>query len=135
MRSPRRPRTGSRSLPRPSRSPWRANGSVTLTWPEATNGTGTGGTAGPSLATLKSEFGGGTGFWGYNIYRENPGSTTYGLVGQVPENTGATYSFTDTGSAAGRRARVEFHLPVGHQPRHRLLQRRRQLAAGHQHHG
>ena len=78
-----------------------ANGSVTLAWPDATNGTGTGGTAGPSLATLKSEFGGGTGFWGYNVYRENPSSTTYGLVGQVPESTGATYSFTDTGFAAG----------------------------------
>ena len=77
------------------------NGSVALTWPDATNGTGTGGTAGPSLATLKSQFGGGTGFWGYNVYRENPGSTTYGLVGQVPESTGATYSFTDTGSAPG----------------------------------
>ena len=78
-----------------------ANGSVTLAWPDATNGTGTGGTAGPSLATLKSEFGGGTGFWGYNVYRENPNSTSYGLVGQVPESTGATYSFTDTGFAAG----------------------------------
>ena len=78
-----------------------ANGSVALTWPDATNGTGTGGTPGPSLATLKSQFGGGTGFWGYNVYRENPGSTSYGLVGQVPESSGATYSFTDTGFAAG----------------------------------
>ena len=81
-----------------------ADGSVTLTWPEATNGTGTDGTPGPSLATLESEFGGGTGFWGYNIYREDPGSTSYGLVGQVAENTAATsattYSFTDTGATA-----------------------------------
>jgi Putative Ig domain len=80
-----------------------ANGSATLTWPEASNGTSTDGTTpGPSLAKLESEFGGGTGFWGYNIYRENPGSTTYGLVGQVAENTAATssttYTFTDTGS-------------------------------------
>ena len=77
-------------------------GSATLTWPEAANGTGTDGTPGPSLAKLQSEFGGGTGFWGYNVYRENPGSTTYGLVGQVAENPSATssttYSFTDTGS-------------------------------------
>jgi hypothetical protein len=39
------------------------------------------------------------------VYRENPGSTTYGLVGQVAENTAATasttYSFTDTGTAPG----------------------------------
>ena len=57
---------------------------------------------GALLAKLQSEFGGGTGFWGYNVYRENPGSTTYGLVGQVAENPSATssttYSFTDTGS-------------------------------------
>jgi hypothetical protein len=82
-----------------------ADGSATLTWPEATNGTGTDGTPGPTLAQLESKFGGGTGFWGYNIYREDPGSTTYGLVGQVPENTSATtsttYSFTDNGAAAG----------------------------------
>jgi hypothetical protein len=46
---------------------------------------------------------GGTGFWGYNIYRENPGSSTFGLVGQVAENpTGATptYTYTDTGATA-----------------------------------
>jgi len=82
-----------------------ADGSVTLTWPEASNGTGTDGTPGPSLAQEEAAHTGGTGFWGYNIYRENPGSTTYGLVGQVPENTAATsattYSFTDTGTAAG----------------------------------
>ena len=82
-----------------------ANGSVALTWPEATNGTGTAGNAGPTLAQEKASHTGGTGFWGYNVYRENPGSTTYGLVGQVPENTAATssttYSFTDTGTAPG----------------------------------
>ena len=82
-----------------------ADGSVTLTWPEATNGTGTAGNAGPTLAQEEASHTGGTGFWGYNIYRENPGSTTYGLVGQVPENTAATssttYSFTDTGTAPG----------------------------------
>ena len=82
-----------------------ANGSVALTWPEATNGTGTTGNAGPTLAQEEASHTGGTGFWGYNVYRENPGSTTYGLVGQVPENTAATssttYSFTDTGTAPG----------------------------------
>ena len=86
-------------------SPSGRNGSVTLTWPEATNGTGTDGNAGPTLAQEEANHTGGTGFWGYNIYRENPGSTTYGLVGQVPENPPATssttYSFTDTGTAPG----------------------------------
>ena len=47
-----------------------ANGSVTLTWPEATNGTGADGTPGPSLAQVEASHTGGTGFWGYNIYRE-----------------------------------------------------------------
>ena len=80
-----------------------SNGSVTLTWPEATNGTGTDGTPGPTLAQEEASHTGGTGFWGYNVYRENPGSTTYGLVGQVPENTSdaTTYSFTDTGTTPG----------------------------------
>ena len=76
-----------------------ANGSVALTWPDASNGTGTDGTPGPTLAQEEADHTGGTGFWGYNIYRENPGSTTYGLVGQVAENpagTTATYSYTDT---------------------------------------
>jgi hypothetical protein len=83
------------------------NGSVTLNWPEATNGVGDDGTTpGPSLATLESEFGGGTGSWGYNIYRAPAGSTTpYGLVGHVAENPAATssttYSFTDAGTAPG----------------------------------
>ena len=82
-----------------------ADGSVTLTWPEAINGTGTDGTAGPSLAQEEASHTGGTGFWGYNVYREDPNSTTYGLVGQVAENTAATssttYTFTDPGTAAG----------------------------------
>jgi hypothetical protein len=82
-----------------------AGGSVTLTWPEASNGTGTDGTPGPSLAQEEASHTGGTGFWGYNVYREDPGSSTYGLVGQVAENPSATssttYSFTDTGSTPG----------------------------------
>ena len=56
-----------------------ANGSVALTWPEAVNGTGTSGNPGPTLAQEEASHTGGTGFWGYNVYRENPGSTTYGL--------------------------------------------------------
>ena len=81
-------------------------GSVTLTWPEATNGFSTdGGTPGLSLAQEEASHTGGTGFWGYNIYREDPGTGSYGLVGQVPENPSATsgtnYSFTDTGATPG----------------------------------
>jgi hypothetical protein len=79
-----------------------ANGSVTVTWPDATNGVGTDGTKGPTLAQEEANHTGGTAFWGYNVYRENPGSTTYGLVGQVAENpagTTATYSFSDTGAS------------------------------------
>src|SRR5664280_580877 len=63
-----------------------AGGSVTLSWPDATNGTGTDGTKGPTLAQEEANHTGGSGFWGYNVYRENPGTTTYGLVGQVAEN-------------------------------------------------
>ena len=79
------------------------DGSVTLSWPDATNGTGTDGTAGPTLWQEEADHTGGTGFWGYNIYRENPGSSTFGLIGQVAENpTGATatYSYTDTARAS-----------------------------------
>jgi hypothetical protein len=73
-------------------------GSVTLVWPNATNGSGTAG-EGPTLAQEEAIHTGGTGFWGYYIYRENPGTTTYGLVGQVAESgTQATYTFTDTGA-------------------------------------
>ena len=80
-----------------------SNGSVTLAWPDATNGVGTDGTPGPTLAQLEADHdaGTGTGFWGYNIYREDPGTTAYGLVGQVAENGATpTYSFTDTGATA-----------------------------------
>ena len=81
-------------------------GSVTLTWPEAANGFSTdGGTAGPSLAQEEASHSGGDAFWGYNIYREDPGANSYALVGQVPENPsatqGTTYSFTDTGATPG----------------------------------
>jgi hypothetical protein len=76
-------------------------GSVTLAWPDATNGSGTAG-EGPTLAQEEAIHTGGTGFWGYYIYRENPGTTTYGLVGQVNEDPEtATYSFTDTGTTPG----------------------------------
>lgn len=74
-----------------------ANGSVSLSWPDAANGDG------PSLAKLESEYSGGTGFWGYDVYRAPAGSTSFGLVGQVKEDpTGATtgYSFTDTGATS-----------------------------------
>ena len=77
------------------------DGSVTLTWPDATNGVGSNGLAGPTLAQEEAIHTGGTGFWGYNIYRTASGGSSYGLIGQVPENgTQATYTFTDTGAAA-----------------------------------
>jgi hypothetical protein len=77
-----------------------STGSVTLVWPDATNGSGTAG-EGPTLAQEEAIHTGGTGFWGYYIYRENPGATTYGLVGQVNEDPEtATYSFTDIGATA-----------------------------------
>ena len=78
-------------------------GSVTLSWPDATNGVGTDGTPGPTLAQLEADHdaGTGSGFWGYNVYREDPGTTIYGLVGQVAESGATpTYSFTDTGATA-----------------------------------
>jgi hypothetical protein len=87
-----------------------ANGSVTLSWPDATNGSGTTGTVssgikGPTLAQEEAIHTGGTGFWGYNIYRalgSSATATNYGLVGQVAENgTTPTYAFTDLGAAAG----------------------------------
>ncbi|HEV2344102.1 MAG TPA: putative Ig domain-containing protein [Actinocrinis sp.] len=74
-----------------------ANGTATLSWADATNG------GGPGLTTLEGQFHGGTGFWGYSVYRKNPGSTTFGLVGRVAQDpAGATssYSFTDTGVTA-----------------------------------
>jgi hypothetical protein len=71
------------------------SGSVLLSWPDATNG------GGPSLATLESEFSGGSGFWGYYVYRSTTQTGPFGLIGQVAEDpTGKTtsYSFTDTGA-------------------------------------
>ncbi len=71
------------------------SGSVTFTWPDATNG------GGPSLAQLEAQFGGGSGFWGYNIYREDPWEISFSMVGQVSEDPGgatSTYSYTDTGA-------------------------------------
>jgi hypothetical protein len=81
-------------------------GSVTLTWPEATNGSSADGTVqGPSLAQEQASHVGGSGFWGYNVYREDPGSASYGLVGQVAEKPAASsstsYTFTDTGVTPG----------------------------------
>jgi hypothetical protein len=73
-------------------------GSVTLVWPDATNGSGVGG-EGPTLAQEEANHTGGTGFWGYNIYRTASGGSTYGLIGQVPEDPEtSTYTFTDTGA-------------------------------------
>ncbi len=80
-----------------------AGGKATLSWPDATNGVGTDGTKGPSLAQEEAKFSGGTGFWGYDVYRKLAGGQ-FGLVAQVPEDpTGATatYTYTDTGTAAG----------------------------------
>ena len=71
------------------------NGSVSLSWPDATNG------GGPTLAQEEASHTGGTGFWGYHIYRAPSGTTSFGLIGSVPEDaTGATpnYSFTDIGA-------------------------------------
>ena len=119
-----------------ARSPSAPSGSVTLTWPEATNGTGTDGTPGPTLAQEEATHTGGTGFWGYNVYREDPGSTTYGLVGQVPENPAATsattYSFTDTGATApGAAPDSGPDFPTATNPGIDCSSARRQLAAGH----
>ncbi len=96
------------------------DGSAMLTWPEATNGTGTDGTPGPSLAQEEASHTGGTGFWGYYVYRQDPGSSTYGLVGQVPENTAATssttYSFTDTGITTGNAPQSSANFPTATNP-------------------
>ena len=111
-----------------------SDGSVTLTWPEATNGSGTDGTPGPSLAQEEASHTGGTGFWGYNVYREDPGSSTYGLVGQVAENPSATSSTTyylhRHGQGSRRSAGLGPRLPHRDQPGHRLRRRGGQLAAG-----
>jgi hypothetical protein len=74
--------------------------SVKLVWPDATNGSGTNG-AGQTLAQEEANHTGGTGFWGYNIYRTASGGTTYGLIGSVAElPETATYSFTDIGGTS-----------------------------------
>jgi hypothetical protein len=98
-----------------------ATGSVTLTWPEATNGTSTdGGTPGPSLAQEEASHTGGTGFWGYSIYRQDPGSSAYGLVGQVAEDPSATssttYSFTDHGKTPGNAPESTADFPTATNP-------------------
>jgi len=96
-----------------------AGGSATLTWPEATNGTGDTGNPGPTLAQEQATHVGGTGFWGYNVYRMKPDST-YGYVGHVAEATGATasttYSFTDTGTAAGAAPESDSTFPTATNP-------------------
>src|SRR6266567_218755 len=97
-----------------------SGGSVTLTWPEAVNGAGTDGTSGPSLAQEEASHTGGTGFWGYNVYRLDPGSSTFGLVGQVAENpspnVATTYSFTDTGRRAGEQPNSSPGFPTATNP-------------------
>lgn len=110
-----------------------ANDSVTLSWPEATNGIGQSGAAGPTLAQDEANHTGRSGFWGYGVYRENPGTTTYGLVGQVAENpatiASTTYSLAHTGATAPRRRPgLGPALPDDRQPGHRLCHRR--LAGG-----
>ncbi len=80
-----------------------AGGSVLVSWPDATNGVGTNGVPGPTLAQEEADHDAstGTGFWGYDIYREDPGTTDYRLVGQVAEaGTTPTYSFTDKGTTS-----------------------------------
>ncbi|MDA8297254.1 MAG: hypothetical protein M0004_11835 [Actinomycetota bacterium] len=81
-----------------------ATGSTVLTWPEATTAVGANGEPGPSLAEEAATHSGGSGFWGYGVYRQDPGATTFGLVGTVAENPAATpattYSFVDTGATA-----------------------------------
>ncbi len=114
-------------------------GSVTLTWPEAANGFSTdGGSSGPSLAQEEASHTGGTGFWGYNIYREDPGIRQLRAGGPgAGESVGHVRH--DLQLHRHRRhpgcgAELGPRLPDGHQPRHRLRQRARRLAAGQQQH-
>ena len=109
------------SLPKPVSVS--SGGSVTLTWPDAANGTNTDGTIpGPSLAQEEAIHSGGTSFWGYYIYRATGGSTNYGLVGQVPENGDDAHLqlHRHRGDRTGRRSRSHRRLPDRHQPWHRL---------------
>lgn len=95
------------------------NGSVTLTWPEATNGSGDTGVAGPTLAQERARYSGGTGFWGYHVYRAKADGS-YGLVGQVAEaadaTAGSTYSFTDTGFVPGAAPESDDTFPTASNP-------------------
>ena len=87
----------------PQTVPVLPDGSVTLTWPEATNGFSTDGTARARRwrrrrpATPAAPGSGVTTSTG-----RTRAPRTYGLVGQVAENpsatSGTTYSFTDTGA-------------------------------------
>ena len=114
-----------------------AGGSVTLTWPEAGNGTGTNGTSGPSLAKEEASHTGGDGFWGYK--RLPRGSWLQHLRAGRP---GGREPVGDLGhhlllhrhrQCRRSSAQLGSWLPDRDQPRHRLLERRGQLAAGHQH--
>jgi hypothetical protein len=67
-------------------------GGVQLDWPDAPNA------GGPSLRTLSTQFSGGTGFWGYHVYRSS--GSGYQLVAEVPESSQSSYSFIDTGAPA-----------------------------------
>ena len=86
-----------------------ADGSATLTWPEASNGTGDTGNPGPSLARGAGHPRRWHRLLGLQRLPAIPTAPqpdpTYGLVGQVPEASGATaattYSFTDTGITPG----------------------------------
>ncbi len=88
-------------------------GSVTVTWPEATND------GGPSMAALGQSFTEPAGgFWGYRVYREDPAATAYGLVGSVPENTSGAgpYTFTDTGVTPGNSPTADAAFPTSNNP-------------------
>ena len=103
-----------------------ANGSVALTWPEATNGTGTDGPRGHARPR------------GGQPHRRHGLLGLQRLPGEPrlhdlrPGRPGArgprgdpstTYSFTDTGHHPRCGADSEPGLPDRHQPRHRLLRR------------
>ena len=115
-----------------------ANGSVALSWPEATNGTGTAGNAGPTLAQEAGQPHRRDRLLGLqrlpgeprldHLRPGRPGAREHG--GDVLDHL-QLHRYRDH---AGGGARLGAAVPHRHQPRHRLLQRRRQLAARHQHH-
>ena len=115
-----------------------ANGSVALSWPEATNGTGTAGNAGPTLAQEAGQPHRRDRLLGLqrvpgeprldHLRPGRPGGGEHG--GDVLDHL-QLHRYRDHG---GGGARLGAAVPHRHQPRHRLLQRRRQLAARHQHH-